>query len=187
MNAATAVRRLRISTAGLRAALLLAALAAPASAAVLGPSLTSKLNGLASASPVGTVIVAFNTSTGLKAAHLTTLTLAGITRGYTLQSLGMVAAPATAGQVRALAANPSVRSIWLNDRLSYLNDQTRVLTGVDRMRSDPEFTQLHQGVPVNGQGIGVLINDSGIDATHPDLPLTSHVVQNVLGLVDATR
>jgi serine protease AprX len=70
--------------------------------------------------------------------------------------------------------------------LSYLNDQTRVLTGVDRMKGDPEFTQLHQGVPVNGQGIGVMINDSGIDATHPDLPLTSHVVQNVLGLIDGS-
>ena len=192
MNPVPAVHRLRATAPRalgpmLCAILLIVALAAPAaSAATLGSSLTSKLAGLADASPVGTVIVSFNTSSGLKATHLTTLTLAGITRGYTLQSLGMVAVPATAGQIRALASNSSVRSIWLNDRLSYLNDQTRVLTGVDRMKADPEFTRLHGGLPVNGQGIGVMINDSGIDATHPDLPLTSHVVQNVLGMVDGS-
>jgi len=166
------------------AVLLLAGTAGAASAAQLGPSLTAKLNGLASSDSVGPVIVSFNTSNGLTAAHLTTLALAGITRGYKFPLLGMVAVPATAGQVRTLAANPSVRSIWLNDTLQFLNDQTRVLTGVDRMRSDPGFTALHQGLPVTGQGIGIMINDSGIDATHPDLPLSTHVVQNVLGFLD---
>jgi len=171
----------------LAAALLMAVAAAgPASAAKLGPTLVSKLTGLASSAPVGTVIVSFNTSNGLSSSHLATLTLAGITRGYTLPSLGMVAVPATAGQIRALASNPSVRSIWLNDRLSYLNDQSRVLTGVDRMREDPDFAQLHHGLPVTGQGIGVLINDSGIDATHPDLAFGTHVVQNVLGMVGSS-
>ena len=180
------VSALRVFAPALCAVLLMATLAAqPASAAKLGPSLVSKLNGLSNASPVGAVIVTFNTSTGLNTSHLTTLTLAGITRGVKLQSLGMVAVPAaTAGQVRALAGNSSVRSIWLNDRLQYLNDQTRVLTGTDRARNDPDFTNLHHGLPVTGQGIGVLVNDSGIDATHPDLPLTSHVVQNVLSLID---
>jgi subtilisin family serine protease len=176
---------LRVFAPALCAALLMVVAAAhSASAATLGPSLVSKLNGLANASPVGAVIVSFNTSTGLNASHLTTLTLAGVSRGYVLPSLGMVAAPATAGQVRTLAANPAVRSIWLNDRLQYFNNQTRVLTGVDRMRNDPGFAQLHQGLPVTGQGVGVLVNDSGIDATHSDLPLTSHVVQNVLSLLD---
>jgi serine protease AprX len=135
---------------------------------------------------VGTVIVAFNTSSGLTASHLTTLTLAGISGGTTLQNLGMAAVPATAGQVRALAANPSVRSLWLNDRLSYLNDQTRTLTGVDKTQSDPDFAQLHHGLPVTGQGIGLMINDSGIDGTHPDLSFQGHVVQNVLAPVDPT-
>jgi serine protease AprX len=178
------VRRFHASA--LCVALLMAIAAAqPASAAKLGPTLVSKLNGLANTSPVGTVIVSFNTSTGLNTSHLTILTLVGITRGVKLQSLGMVAVPGvTAGQVRALAGNPSVRSIWLNDRLHYLNDQTRVLTGADRARNDPDFANLHHGLPVTGQGIGVVVNDSGVDATHPDLPMTSHVVQNVLSFID---
>jgi serine protease AprX len=156
-----------------------------ATASTVGPKLSAKLNGLAGSASMGTVIVAFNTSNGLNASHLSTLTLAGITRGYLLKNLGMVAAPATAAQVRTLAASPSVRSIWSNDRLVYLNDQTRVLTGVDRVRDDPEFTQLHQGLPVSGQGnFSVLVNDSGIDGTHPDLLFPGHLLQNVLGLTD---
>src|SRR5258708_7343592 len=154
----TSVFSCRTSTRrGLAPALCVAALlptllaAQSASPATPGPSLTTKLNGLAGSSPVGTVIITFNTNNGLNPTHLTTLSLAGVTRGYTLQSLGMVAAPATASQVRDLASSPAVRSIWLNDRLSFLNDQTRVLTGVDRMRSDPEFTRLHGGLPVSGK------------------------------------
>ncbi|HEV7506769.1 MAG TPA: S8 family serine peptidase [Thermoanaerobaculia bacterium] len=184
------VRRFR--TAALRAfapalcvALLLVGPAVrSASAAKLGPTLAAKLSGLANAAPVGTVIVAFNTNSGLTSSHLLTLTLNGILRGTTLPHLGMVAVPATAGQIRALSANSSVRSIWLNDRLHYLNDQTRTVTGVDKMRADPDFANLHQGLPVTGQGIGLLINDSGIDGTHPDLAYGSHVVQNVFSPFD---
>ncbi len=166
-------------------ALLFLGLNAGASATTLGPSLSAKLPGLADNASVGTVIVAFNTTTGLTPAHLATLTLAGISRGYTLQNLGMVAVPATAGQVRALAANPAVRSIWANDRLHYLNDQTRVLTGTDRMRSDPGFIQKNGGLPVTGKGnFSLLINDSGIDGTHPDLHFPDHLIQNVQAVTD---
>src|SRR3954451_17374201 len=109
----------------------LAALAAraAAAAAALNQSLISRLSGLATGASAGTVIVTFNTSSGLKPSHLTTLLLAGVIRGYTLPNLGMVAIPATAGQVRILAGNPAVRSIWSNERLRFLNDQGRVLTG----------------------------------------------------------
>src|ERR1700682_4996274 len=105
---------------------LLICAASSAPSATLGPSLTSKLTGLADSASIGTVIVSFNTSNGLNASHLATLTAAGITKGYTLKQLGMVGAPATAGQVRALASNSAIRSIWLNDRMMFLNNQTRV-------------------------------------------------------------
>jgi serine protease AprX len=134
-----------------------------ASASKLGPTLAAKLSGLANSASVGTVIVAFNTSNGLTSSHLLTLTLNGILRGTTLPHLGMVAIPATAGQVRALSS-----------------------TGVDKMRADPDFANLHQGLPVTGQGIGLLINDSGIDGTHPDLAYGTHVVQNVFSPFDIT-
>ena len=61
------------------------------SAATLGPSLQSKLAGLAANAKVGTVIVAFNTSNGLNDSHLNVLRTLGITSGIRLNRLGMVA------------------------------------------------------------------------------------------------
>ena len=98
----------------------------------------------------------------------------------------MVAVPATAGQVRSLANNPSVRSIWMNDKLHYLMAQARVVAGVDRARTAPEFLALDQNQPINGKGnFSLLINDSGIDGTHPDLLFGSHLIQNVQSLQDS--
>jgi serine protease AprX len=156
-----------------------------ASAGTLGPTLSVKLSGLADSAPVGVVVVAFNTSGGLATSHLNLLRSIGITKGITYARLGMVGAPATAGQVRALAANSAVRSVWSNDRLTYYNNQTRVLCGVDRLRTDPAFTNANGGRPVSGAGnFAIVINDSGIDATHPDLHFPEHVIQNVQIVTD---
>ena len=164
---------------------LMLSAAVPAPAAILEPALRTRLSSLASNVNLGTVIVAFKTTNGLTSSNLLTLTLAGITGGRTLPNLGMVAVPATVGQILLLASNPAVRAIWTNRTVSYLNDQTRVLTGVDRMRNDPGFQALHQGLPIDGKGnFSLLINDSGIDGTHPDLLYPSHLIQNVQGLTD---
>src|SRR5882762_11603741 len=158
---------------------------AAASAATIGPSLSAKVAGLTDSASAGTVIVAFNTNNGLNASHFSVLSLAGVNKGFTLQRLGMVAFPATAGQVRALASNAAVRSVWQNDRLEYLNNQTRILTGVDRARTDPNFTRMNGGMPLSGKGnFAVEINDSGIDGTHSDVHYPEHVIQNVQQLTD---
>src|ERR1043165_3915518 len=150
------------------------------SAATLGRSRQSKLCGLAADAKVGTVIIAFNTTNGLKPSNLDTLRALGITKGITLNRLGMVATVATAGQVRALASNPSVRSVWFNDQLHYFDLEARTLTGVERLKKDGNFTKANGGLPVSGAGnFSVVINDSGIDATHPDLQLGKNVIQNV--------
>jgi len=165
------------------AALLISAITAAASAATISPTLASRIAGLPDSTGVGVVIVAFNTNTGLSDAHLSVLRGAGITRGITLQRLGMVAAPATAGQVRALGNNTAVRSIWPNDQLSYFMNQARVLTGVDKLRADPAFRI--NGLPIAGQGnFSAVINDTGIDGTHSDLKYPTHVIQNVQIVMD---
>ncbi len=175
----------RISAASTVLVLLGLLTAANVSAATLGPSLQTKLAGLASDVKVGTVIIAFNAPRGLQPANLDALRALGITKGMTLNRLGMVAAVATAGQVRALAANPSVRSVWFNDRLSYYDKEVRMLTGVERLRTDRSFINANAGLPVSGKGdFSVVINDSGIDATHPDLQLGRNVVQNLQILTD---
>ncbi|HST54178.1 MAG TPA: S8 family serine peptidase [Pyrinomonadaceae bacterium] len=165
--------------------LLFLVASADAQAAVIGPSLQKKLAGLSTDAKVGTVIVAFNTTNGLQDSHLNVLRSLGITGGITLNRLGMVAVVATAGQVRALAANSAVRSVWSNDRLYYFDKETSTLTGVERMKTDPAFTRANGGLPVSGKGdFSVVINDSGIDATHPDLQLGKNVIQNVQILTD---
>lgn len=151
-----------------------------AEAATLSPELHSKLANLTDGASVGMVIVAFNTNNGLQESHLNVLRTVGVTGGQTFPTLGMVAQPMTAGQIRALSGNSAVRSIWSNDRLVYYMNQARTLTGVDRLRSDGSFTFRNGGMPVSGAGdFSVLVIDSGIDATHADLPFGSKVVQNV--------
>lgn len=175
----------RISATFIAALFICFAANASASAATLSPTLQSKLGTLADSASVGTVIVAFQTSNGLNDSHLAALRSVGITRGFTLPQLGMVAAPATAGQVRALAGHSAVRSVWSNDQLYYYMNQARVLTGVDKLRSDSAATLANGGMPVSGQGnFAVVINDSGIDATHSDLKFGSHVIENVQILTD---
>jgi serine protease AprX len=160
---------------------------AAANAAALSPTLKAQLGSAADDASVGVVIVSFNTKTGLGDSHFNVLRSLGVTKGFTLQHLGMVAFPATAGQVRALAANSAVRSVWSNDRLFYFDNETSTLTGVSRVRTDANFTRLNGGLPVSGSGnFSVVINDSGIDARHDDLKLGSKVIQNVLILTDTS-
>ncbi|MBI4624607.1 MAG: S8 family serine peptidase [Verrucomicrobia bacterium] len=159
---------------------------AAASAATLGPSLKARLTTAAATDSVGPVIVAFNDNgAGLTDSHLRVLVGAGIATGRKLPTLGMVAVTATAAQVNALAQNPAVRSLYANDALRWFMAEARVLTSVERLQSDPTLTTANGGTPVFGGGaFSVVINDSGIDATHADLALGDRVVQNVQIVTD---
>lgn len=153
-------------------------------AATLSPALKNQLQGLANNASVGVVIISFNSSNGLTNSHLNLLRGLGINDGVTFPTLGMVGAALNAGQVRALAANSAVRSIWSNDRQAYYMNQARMMTGVDKLRTDTGFTFRNGGFPVSGSGnFSVLVIDSGIDATHADLPLGTKVVQNTQRVV----
>lgn len=167
-------------------ALVLGATRVPA--ATLSPALQEQLATISDATPLGQLaIVAFFKNPGqtIGEGELAVLAATGVTKGFVLPNLGMVAVPATAGQVRLLAQRPEVRSIWLNERLSYFNYESRVLCGVEKVRTDPQFTAAAGGLPVAGQGnFSVVVNDSGIDATHADLHFPEHVIQNVFIVTD---
>jgi serine protease AprX len=151
-----------------------------AQAATVSPKLQSQLTSLADNASVGMTIVAFNTSNGLQASHLNILRSVGVTGGRTFPTLGIVAMPLTAAQVRALNANPAVRSLWSNDRLYYTMNQARAVAGVDRVRSTTAFSTANGGMPVSGAGdFSVMVIDSGVDATHADLQFGTKVIQNV--------
>jgi serine protease AprX len=155
-----------------------------ARAATLSPALNTQIAGLANDASVGVVIISFNAPNGLSSAHLDVLRGVGITSGVTFNKLGMVGAVLTAGQVRALRSNPSVRSIWNNERLQYYMNQARVMAGVDKVRTDAAMTLRNGGMPVSGAGnFSVMVIDSGIDATHADLPLGTKIIQNTQRVV----
>jgi serine protease AprX len=167
----------------------LAAMVIPstARAATVGSALKTRIAALAPADPAGQIIVAFNDSGGgLMDQHLQVLAGVGINAGYKLQTLAMVAVPAaTVAQVQALAANAAVRSIYGNEQLQYFMHQARVLTGVDALQTDSALTTANGGLPVLGKGdFAVVVNDSGIDATHADLAYGQQVVQNVQIVTD---
>ena len=153
-------------------------------AATLSPALQSQMSGLSDNASVGVVIVSFNTTSGLTSTHLNILRGIGITSGVTYQTLGMVGAVLNAGQIRSLAANPSVKSVWSNDQQSYYINGARIVTGVDKLRTDSAFTVRNGGMPVSGNGdFSVLVIDSGIDATTADLPYGTKVIQNTQRVV----
>ncbi len=159
---------------------LAVAVSAQAGSATLSPALSARLAGLANDADAGMVIVSFKSSNGLREEHLNVLRAAGVTGGQTFPTLGMVAQPMTAGQVRALAASSAVRSLWSNDRLMYYMHQARVLGGVQRVQTDAAMTLRNGGMPVSGAGnFSVLVIDSGVDATHADLQFGTKVIQNV--------
>ncbi|MBU8914909.1 S8 family serine peptidase [Bacillus sp. FJAT-29953] len=105
----------------------------------------------------------------------------GITKGISMKELPIVGAFATKDQIEKLAAAPGVKSIYLNRNLEYYNADATAMTGVDKARADIAMTEANGGLPITGKGVGVVINDSGVDGTHGDLQFGSHLVQNVLG------
>jgi subtilisin family serine protease len=151
------------------------ALSPLADAATLGPYLSEMLPGLGPNEPVE-VIVTFPGDDAPTPEQVAILQSLGL-KGVTLRSLPMAGVVANRAQIEALAARDDVRSVYWNAPLAWENEVETALTGVDRLRSDPNLRSM--GLPYSGRGIGVLVNDSGIDGTHPDLKYPQHVVQNV--------
>jgi serine protease AprX len=87
-----------------------------------------------------------------------------------LRALPMVGVRGTGLQIRSLPTLPGLRSIYFNRRLTYFLDESAPLIGAPRVWSELGFT---------GKGVTVAVIDSGIDATHRDLPFGTKVVQNV--------
>lgn len=170
--------------------------------ATLSPSLAVKLAALTNLSDVvpGTVIVAFNTATGLAGVSGLDALLARNavavtpTAGHRFEALGMISARLTKGQVLSLQNESAVASLGANDRLYYQMHQARVLCGVDKLRADAAMTAANGGRIVDGTGaagqqFAVAVIDSGIDTRNTDLPFdnvtsvtgvpTTKVLQNV--------
>ncbi len=102
----------------------------------------------------------------------------GILGGTIFRRLPMVVVNATRDQIARIAALPAVRSVFANRTLSFFDVESRALIGLDEVEADPELPR-PGGLPLSGAGVTIAVLDTGIDATHPDLPFGSKVVGNV--------
>src|SRR5438045_5201502 len=87
-----------------------------------------------------------------------------------LSALPMALIETNAAGVKQLATTAGVQSLYLDRQLTYYLHESVPLI---------KAPQAWKDFGADGHGIGVAIIDSGIDATHPDLPFGSKVVQNV--------
>ncbi|MEA3321824.1 MAG: S8 family serine peptidase [Bacillota bacterium] len=127
------------------------------------------------------IIITFNGDQKPTATQIDLLDELGITKAVTMNELPIAGAVATKAQVEALAKSSEVRSIYLNEKVMYYNAESTDITGVNKVRTDKEMTKGNGGMPISGKGIGVVVNDSGVDGTHKDHEFGRNLVQNVLG------
>ncbi len=168
-------------------AMAAAFIAAPTSQALadayIGEQLASKLTTLSNVEPV-MAVVTFDQLEPLAESQIQQILNLGITEGVQFRSLPIIGVMATKAQIEALAEMDSVRSIFANRKMEYYNADAREITGVDDVQGE-DFAQ-RNGVEYTGKGVTIMVNDSGIDASHQDLLFGDTVVENVQALTHAS-
>jgi serine protease AprX len=150
------------------ALLLLGAAVAPVAAtttikADLAPEVRTFLS-TASSSAKLPVIVSFSSATGVsKLAAM----VGSVER---LKSVPMAYTKLSAAQIRTVASWTMTRSVFGNRTYTLLDDVANKEIHADKVQAGYRLKQ-----PYNGAGVGVAIVDSGVDATHPDLPYGTKV------------
>ncbi len=133
------------------------------------------------------VIVTFHGEGAPTIENVDLLKALGINTGITMKSLPIAGVMATADQIEALSQKDDVRSLYLNRKVEMYNGDATELTGVNKVRTDKDMQKANDGFPVSGKGIGVVVNDSGVDGAHPDLKLGKNLVQNVLATTNMAK
>lgn len=144
----------------------------------LDPQLVQKL-AIAGAGDELQVVISYQQSGPVTAGQVAALKVLGIDKGITMRTLPIAGARATPAEIRALAQRTDVASIYWNAPLQYFNKEARELSGAARTVQNP--ADYGRAIPFSGAGVTVVVNDSGIDATHMDLQFGNHVVQNTQG------
>jgi serine protease AprX len=129
-------------------------------------------------------VVTYNQLAPVSTTQLEHLSGLGISQAVQFASVPVIGVVANLDQIKAIAQRSDVRSVWLNRELEYFNSDARQITGVDAVQGEAFFEQ--NGIEYTGKGVTVMVNDSGIDATHQDLFFGDKVIDNVQGLTHAS-
>ena len=147
------------------------------------PSLSARLQTAQAADLFGVILTFSGDRVG--DAQVAQVRSLGITSGYRMNKLPIIAVNANPAQIMQMTQWSSLRSIYLNAPVELYMNQSRPLIGVNRLRSDPDITRRNRGLPISGKGVTVVINDTGVDGTHQDLtynvtnPAAGKTIQNV--------
>src|SRR5437867_817858 len=137
--------------------------------------LLSTLSFLPNTSSINLIVTYRSAPTLQDFAHLNAMGIPGWT---VFRRLPMVVVNATPSQIRAIAALPQVRSVFADKTLGFFDVESRGAIGLGDVEADPELA-LGGGIVPSGAGVTIAVLDTGVDATHPDLPFHSKVVENV--------
>ncbi len=144
----------------------------------LDPQLVSKMASAAATDNLQ-VVISYKQSVPVSAAQVNALKALGIDKGVTMRTLPIAGALATPAEIRALAQRDDVASIYFNAPLRYMNKEAREISGAARAVQNPG--DYGRAIPFSGDGVTVVVNDSGVDGTHEDVKFGENLVQNVLG------
>jgi serine protease AprX len=138
------------------------------------PELALKLDRLTDDSNVNAAVIYHHAVTD---ADISELQVMGVRGGTRFRALPLVTISATKEQIDRIGDLPSVRSIYGNRTLQWNADESRAQTGLARMRQDADLQRFKGIGTLEGNGVGVAVIDTGVDANHPDL--AGRVVKNV--------
>ncbi|WP_343862502.1 S8 family peptidase [Aliiglaciecola litoralis] len=150
--------------------------------AVIGKQLAELLPTMTSAETV-MAVVTYNQLDPVSTDQLEHLSGLGISQAVQFSSVPIIGVVANVDQIQAIAQRDDVRSVWLNRQLEYFNSDARQITGVDALQGEDFVAR--NGMEYTGKGVTIMVNDSGIDATHLDLFFGDKVIDNVQGITHA--
>ncbi len=154
----------------------------------IDPQLETEFSKLESKENPLEVIIYFKGGGPVSALQLEQLKMVGIHSGLTMRVLPAVFTIATQLQVEQLKQSNQILSITWNAPLEETNQKDREILGVNKIENDAYLKSLNNNTAFSGKGVVVMVNDSGVDATHPDLlfnptSATSPTIGNVYGLL----